>query len=66
MEIGYSEQTLWRQINHQWEQIADEVNWMNHYIATGEVECVEDCVNNINDSLTAIRENLTLLKGKEM
>ena len=66
MEIGYSEQTLWRQINHQWEQITDEVNWMNHYIATGEVECVEDCVSNIADSLTAIRENLTLLKGKEM
>ena len=66
MEIGYSEPTLWRQINHQWEQIDDEVNWMNHYIATGEVADVEDCVNNIADSLTAIRECLALIKEKEM
>ena len=66
MEIGYSEKTLWRQINHQWEQIADEVNWMNHYIATGEVECVEDCARNIADSITAILENTAHLKGEEM
>lgn len=64
MEIGYSEQTLWRQINHQWEQIADEVNWMNHYIATGEVECVEDCARNIADSIAAILENTDHLKGE--
>ena len=66
MEIGYSEKTLWRQINHQWEQIADEINWMNHYIATGEVECVEDCARNIADSITAILENTGHLKGEEM
>ena len=66
MEIGYSEKTLWSQINHQWEQIADEVNWLNHYIATNEVADVEDCVNNIADSLTAIRECLALIKEKEM
>ena len=65
-EIGYSEKTLWSQINHQWERIDDEVNWMNHYIATGEVECVGDCVNNIADGLTAIRECLALIKEKEM
>ena len=56
MQIGYSEQTLWRAINKQWESIEDEVNWMNHYIATNEVECVEDCV--------FIKENLENLKGE--
>ena len=66
MIIGYDEKTLWRQINHQWEQIADEVNWMNHYIATGEVECVEDCARNIADSIAAINENIAHLKGEKM
>lgn len=66
MIIGYSEKTLWGQINKQWESIADEVNWMNHYIATGEVECVEDCARNITDSLIAIQENLDHLKGEKL
>ncbi len=66
MIIGYSEKTLWNNINKQWESIEDEVNWMNHYIATGEVECVEDCVRNIADSCIAIMENLEHLKGKKL
>ena len=66
MIIGYSEKTLWNNINKQWESIDDEVNWMNHYIATGEVECVEDCVRNIADSCTAIMENLEHLKGEKL
>ena len=64
MQIGYSEQTLWRAINKQWESIDDEVKWMNHYIATNEVEFVEDCVLNIQESLRAIKENLENLKGE--
>lgn len=66
MQIGYSEQTLWRVINKQWESIEDEVAWMNHYIATNEVECVEDCVFNIQESLNAILENLENLKGESL
>ena len=66
MIIGYDEKTLWRQINHQGESIDDEVKWMNHYIATGEVDCVEDCARNIADSITAILENTTHLKGEQM
>ena len=66
MQIGYSEQTLWRAINKQWESIEDEVNWMNHYIATGEAECVEDCARNIQDSVNAILENLENLKGESL
>ena len=64
MIIGYGEETLWRLINHQWEIIDDEVNWMNHYIAIGEVECVEDCARNILESCQAILENTAHLKGE--
>jgi hypothetical protein len=66
MEIGYSERTLWRNINKQWESIDSENGWLNHYIATGEVECVEDCVRNIADACKAILENIEHLKGDEM
>ena len=64
MQIGYSEQTLWNAIDKQWQSIEDELAWMNHYIATGEIEDVEDCVNNIQDSLNAIKENVEHLKGR--
>lgn len=63
MQIGYSEKTLWRNINHQYEEIDSELKWLNHYIATGEVECVEDCAKNIIDSCKAILENIEHLKG---
>lgn len=66
MQIGYSEKTLWRNINHQYEEIDSELKWLNHYIATGEVECVEDCAKNIIDSCQAILENIEHLKGEEM
>lgn len=66
MQIGYSEQTLWQAISKQWESIEDEVKWMNHYIATNKVECVEDCVFNIQESLSAIKENLENLKGESL
>ena len=66
MQIGYSEKTLWRNINHQYEEIDSELKWLNHYIATGEVECVEDCAKNIIDSCKAILENIEHLKGAEM
>lgn len=66
MIIAYSEKTLWSNIDKQQLAIIDEANWMNHYIATAEIECVEDCVRNIEDSLKAIKENLELLKGEEM
>lgn len=66
MQIGYSEKTLWRNINHQYEEIDSELKWLNHYIATGEVECVEDCAKNIIDSCKAILENIEHLKGEVM
>ena len=66
MEIGYSEKTLWSMIAKAQLEIHDESEWLNHYTCTGEVECVEDCVRNIEDSLTVIRECLALIKEKEM
>ena len=66
MEIGYSVPTLWRNINRQWEEIESETQWLNHYIATNEIECVEDCVRNIADSCKAILENIEYLKGEQM
>ena len=66
MQIGYSEQTLWKAIDKQWQSIEDELAWMNHYIATGEIEDVEDCVKNIQDSLDAIKENVEYLKGESL
>lgn len=66
MQIGYSENTLWRNIDRQQLEIRDEADWLNHYIATQELECVEDCVRNIMDSCKAIMENLEYLKGKEL
>ena len=38
MIIGYSEKTLWRNINRQYEEIDSELQWLNHYIAIGEVK----------------------------
>lgn len=66
MQIGYGEQTLWKAIDKQWQFIEDELAWMNHYIAIGEVFDVEDCVKNIQDSLDAIKENLENLKGESL
>lgn len=64
MQIGYSERTLWNAIDKQWQAIEDELAWMNHYIAIGEVFDVEDCVKNIQISLDAIKENVNYLKGE--
>lgn len=66
MIIGYDTKTLWRNINRQYEEIDSELKWLNHYIATGETECVEDCVRNIMDSCKAIMENIEHLKGEEL
>ena len=66
MQIGYSEQTLWKNINRQYEEIQSETDWLNHYIAIGSVADVEDCAKNIIDSCKAILENLEHLKGEKM
>lgn len=66
MKIGYNPKDLWRQIAHQYEEIQSETDWLNHYTATGEIECVEDCARNIIDSCTAILENIEHLKGEQI
>lgn len=66
MFIGYSESTLWQNIAKQQESICDEADWLNHYAATQELDCVEDCVRNIMDSCKAIMENIENLRGEKM
>ena len=68
MIIGYSFETLRRNITVQAEQIESESQWLAHYIThePGEVECIEDCVRNIMDSCKAILENTQHLKGEEL
>ena len=66
MQIGYDEKTLWRQIAHQYEEIQSETDWLNHYIALGSVDDVEDCAKNIADSCKAILENIEHLKGENL
>jgi hypothetical protein len=68
MQIGYSENTLLFQIVMQTQEIESEAKWLRHYaqLPQTEVECIEDCVRNIEDSLKAIKENLEYLKGEEM
>ena len=66
MQIGYSKQTLWNAIDKHWQAIEDELAWMNHYVAIGEVLDVEDCVKNIQISLDAIKENVEHLKGESL
>ncbi len=66
MFIGYSESTLWRNIAKQQLEIRDEADWLNHYTATQDIDCVEDCVRNIMDSCKAIMENIENLRGEKM
>ena len=66
MEIGYSDKTLWSNINHQWVQIDGEVRWLKHYIAIGDIECVEDCVREIESALAVIKSATEMLKSEEM
>ena len=66
MEIGYNPKDLWRKIAKQQLEISDEADWLNYYTATEEIDCVEDCVKNIEDSLIAIKECLEHLKGETL
>ena len=64
MQIGYGEDTLRMSICKQFADIDSEFNCMKHYFHQKDWECVEDCVRNIQDSLTAILENIEDLKGE--
>lgn len=66
MEIGYSTETLWWNICKKMAEIVDEAEWLRHYTAKREIECIEDCARNIMDSCKAILENTENLKGEEI
>lgn len=67
MEIGYSESTILLEIIRQAQQIASEARWLEHYAHTpAEIECVEDCVHCIEDSLKAINEFMVYWKAGQI
>ena len=67
MQIGYSEETLLLGIIRQAQEIVNEGRWMEYYAHTpSDIECVEDCIHNIEDCLKAIKENLGDLKGESL
>lgn len=66
MKIGYSEQTLWNNIQKQLSDIQIEQDWATCYSNIKNIEFVENCVSNIKDSCTAILENIEHLKGEPL
>ena len=70
MEIGYSVPTLLAGIIKQAQEVASEGRWLEYYAhcQTNDttINCLEDCVHNIEDCLVAIKENIEHLKGREM
>lgn len=66
MQIGYSEDTLKLDICKQFVDIESEFKWMKYYFNQKDWDCVEDCVKNIQMSLTAILEDTDNLKGESL
>lgn len=68
MQIGYSEQTLLLNIIKQAQEIMSESRWIEYYshcaVNNTTINCVADCVCNIEDCLKAIKENLENLREK--
>ena len=56
---------LWQAINHQWENIDNETQWLNYYIAIGDIGFVENCVEEIEKALAVIKNATAMLKNKE-
>lgn len=64
MQIGYSEETLRFSIATQIVAIEEELEWLKYYYGLRNDDCIEDCARNIQESLTAILENVENLKGE--
>jgi hypothetical protein len=66
MQIGYSEDTLKLDIYKQFVDIESEFKWLKYYYHQNDLDCMEDCVRNIQDSLKAILEDIDYLKGESL
>jgi Mg2+ and Co2+ transporter CorA len=66
MEIGYSIETLRFNLANKLVDVESETRWLRHYYQQKDSECMEDCIRNIQDSLTAMLEDIELLKGENM
>lgn len=58
--------TLYHNIATQIGEIQNELDWLKHYRRQKDVECMEDCVRNITNTLTAITESIEHLKGEKL
>lgn len=66
MEIGYSVETLRFNLAKKLVDVESETRWLRHYYQQKDNECMEDCIRNIQDSLTAMLEDIEMLKGENM
>ena len=66
MQIGYSEDTLKLDICKQFADIESEFKWLKYYYHQKDLDCMEDCVRNIQDSLKAILKDIDYLKGESL
>ena len=66
MQIGYSEDTLKLDICKQFADIESEFKWLKYYYHQNDLDCMEDCVRNIQDSLKAILEDIDYLRGESL
>lgn len=64
MQIGYSEDTLKLDIYKQFVDIESEFKWLKYYYRQNDLDCMEDCIKNMQDSLKAILEDINYLKGE--
>lgn len=66
MQIGYSEDTLKLDIYKQFVDIESEFKWLKYYYHQNDLDCMEDCIKNMQDSLKAILEDIDYLKGESL
>ena len=70
MIIASSVPTMLGEIIKQAQEIASEGRWLEYYAHCNTndttINCLEDCVHNIEDCLKVIKENIEDLKGEEV
>ena len=66
MEIGYSVETLRLNLAKRLVDVEDETKWLRYYYQQEDNECMEDCIRNIQDTLTAMLEDIEMLKEEDM
>lgn len=66
MEIGYSIETLRFNLAKKLVDVEDETKWLRYHYQQKDNESMEDCIRYIQDSLTAMLEDIEMLKGENI